>query len=470
MTPRSKRFKLSSFSNKSKLPVTTTTPNLDPIPGIKSCSVQLTDLLSETIAKIGNLEKEVKDLRAFKTQYELMNYELSALTYLVRAPDKPDLIAATGAGKLLNIIASEVTKRIRSSKNAIVFNIPDKTDLNLVRYKLLSACGLNPHAVECLRLRKKQQKYSCPLLFKFLSEADANTFISSQHLLQRNTLFRHIRIIRDRTPLERAFIMKSANTLPSKTLSSNIKSKTSVLDEAVNQQASSSTPNIPQPTSAHAHLITIKQITGTPNPTQVTPVDLDISSSTTISPGIKNVELSPTVQSPKRNIATPNPSSVNSRGRKHHVPSTHNRSEITHFRQKPQHASFTPQAFSYGASQSLANYTHHPPRKTFSEPLLNVHAGSASDNVAIPWIAPYTLPNVAQPPPFIYGPVASSENWQNPTLRSCAYPGFIDGRSSLSPPRTDLSLLSNRPFFPSGTQFQPMNMYPMHPFRAPPAQ
>ena len=213
MTPRSKRVRLSCSINKSKSPGTVGTPKLDFVPGVKSCSIELTDLLSDAIAKVDKFENEVKGLRAIQAQYEPKINDLSALAYLMSVPTKPDLTVAVGASKLFSTIASEVSWRIRNSKNAIVFNVPDKADLNYVRYKLLNVCGLNPQAVECLRLRKKQQKNSCPLLFRFLSEVDANTFINSQSLLRKIAQFSRIRIGKDRTPLERAFAMKSASAL-----------------------------------------------------------------------------------------------------------------------------------------------------------------------------------------------------------------------------------------------------------------
>jgi hypothetical protein len=92
---------------------------------------------------------------------------------------------------------------MRCSRNAVVFNIPDKVALNSVRNTLLSNCGLNVASADCIRLRKKHQKYSCPVLFRFESESQAATFINGQSHLINVTQYKSLRITKDRTPLER---------------------------------------------------------------------------------------------------------------------------------------------------------------------------------------------------------------------------------------------------------------------------
>ena len=427
MTPRSKRFKLSCSFNKSKLSKTAATPGLDLIPGVKSCSVQLTDLLSDTIAKVGKLESEVNDLRAFKTQYEPMVNDLRALTYLIGAPEKPDLIVATGASKLLSTIASEVTRRIRNGKNAIVFNVSDKTDLNFVRCKLLNACGLNPYAVECLRLRKKQQKYSCPLLFKFPSEADANMFISRQPLLQKIPQFSHIRVIRDRTPLERAFAMKSASALLSETPRAGVNIRKSLPDHAAGQMASPGIAGTSQLTSPHLQHNSTKSPACKLKPSRLTPVDLDQSPNTVATPTKMPLKLLPSAQPSKCKTTTPksSPTSLSPRSYKRLTPNSSRSVNLSSPR---------PLARTFGASRNAAQYAHHPASHTIPEPLRYTPAGGSACNLAASQTALHTYPNVAPPLPLLYGPVAPSVNFQNPILPSGPNSGFFHGACIPYPP------------------------------------
>ena len=464
MTPRIKRIRLSCPPSKSKSLGTATSPRSDQMLGARSCSVKVTDLLSETVNKVVRLESEVKNLRALQAQYEPIARDLTALAYLINAPVKPDLNLAMGAGKLFNTIATEVSKRIRCCKNAIVFNVPDKMDVNYIRYKFLNACGLNPQAGECVRLRKKQQKYFCPLLFKFSSESDADKFISSQSLIQEFTQFKRIRIIRDRTPLERAFAGNSASPISTGTPRSNHEVLVPVPDvDAVSQLTSFSSATVPQPTNLHAQLGSTEPLVGSPKVMHVTPVDLDISSSTTVSSTKKSLKWSPPTQVPKCKTTKHNSSPANSSSgtRKHVALSAPN---------SPRQANFRAHTYSYGAGPSLGHYTYHPARQTFPEPLTYMHAGGAACNVATSRLALYTPSNATQPPPLMYRPEAPLGNWQNPALFSRINPGFFDGPGILYPPPS-LSQpppFLNQEYFPPGALCLPKYTYPAHQFHLPP--
>jgi hypothetical protein len=190
-----------------------------------SCSVKLDDMLTATVQKVQNLEEEVNNLRAFREQTEPILRELRGLTYLFQTPKHPDCELAKHAGTLIDSIAYELAQRLRCAKNAVVFNIPDKTALGQVREILLSTCGLDTRIGDCIRLRKRHQKYSCPVLFRFENELQANTFIKSQSCMQEFTQYKSIRVIKDRTPLERS--CAAEKKLPTSPNQSANKSKTS---------------------------------------------------------------------------------------------------------------------------------------------------------------------------------------------------------------------------------------------------
>ena len=459
MTLKIKRVRLSRPSNKSKSLGTSASPSSDLALGVKSCSVNVTDLFSETFDKIVKLENEVKSLRAQQAQYEPMVKDLAALAYLISAPSKPDLNLAMGAGKLFNTIATEISSRIHRSKNAIVFNVPDKMDVNYIRCNLLNACGLNPLAGECIRLRKKQQKYSCPLLFKFFSDTDANTFIAGQALIQKIAQFRNVRIIRDRTPLERAFAANTASPSPTGTARTDHKAQAPVPEDVINPQASSGTASVPQPANAYAYLDATKPPKITPKPTQVIPVDLDISSTTMVSPTVKPLKLSPIVQTLKRNITAPNSSPTFSRASKRHASSASN---------SPGRVNFRPHTYSYGTSPSLVHHTRHLARQNFPEPLTYTSAGNAACDVADPRAALYTLPDVNPCLPLAYGPVAPPWALQNQILPSRANSGFFNGVCMPYPP----PMITDPPSFISREHLPPGIHYPnqTHPFYTAPTR
>lgn len=284
MSPRTKRSKSSlSCANRKRLLTRTPSPGNVGSSSTEACSVMLTDIFKDAIERIANLERELQILRDVVTRCEPAVSDLSAVRYLINPPPQPDLKLATVAGKLINNVASEISRRLHSAKNAVVFNVPDDCKLSIVHTKLLNACNLNPGDCECIRLRKKHQKYQCPLLFKFKSETHSEYFIKSQNYLRQFTQFKNIRIIKDRTPLERALYIKPTALTPSNVVNAGLKTggyKSPQVDGRTNTTPSPT--QIPTGTRFVGSPLADMKTSGSTQRPQITsprsPVDLDLTS------------------------------------------------------------------------------------------------------------------------------------------------------------------------------------------------
>jgi hypothetical protein len=200
----SRNKKTPSAANNRKRPrALISTPELSSEQRTCDLSVKVTDLLADTVQRVHDLECEVQILRAAHGNSEKLLADLNALTFLMGNVTDPDPKVASTAGAFINSVAAEVANRIRCAKNAIVLNIPDNLPLALAHEQLFMSCGIDFRCGDCIRLRKRSPKYPCPILFRFQNEAQAKTFISSQLHLQKYTRFKSVRILRDRTPLER---------------------------------------------------------------------------------------------------------------------------------------------------------------------------------------------------------------------------------------------------------------------------
>ncbi|CAH8546894.1 unnamed protein product [Schistosoma mattheei] len=111
---------------------------------------------------------EVKSLASSLSKHDHLKQEIKTLSPLklllsndIVPPELGDIIKTES---VIDFIASEVTKRIISRNNVIVYNIPDKIPIKTVRNSILKAFNLQDSPYQCIRLNKKHQKYSYQVL------------------------------------------------------------------------------------------------------------------------------------------------------------------------------------------------------------------------------------------------------------------------------------------------------------------
>ena len=112
---------------------------------------------------------------------------------------------------VIDLIASEVTKRIISRNNVVIYNIPDKVAIKTVRNSILKAVNLQDNPCQCIRLNKKHQKYSCPIVFRFDSHLLAERLKESEQLVCAHTKFKSARIVSDKTTNQRLTQKRTMN-------------------------------------------------------------------------------------------------------------------------------------------------------------------------------------------------------------------------------------------------------------------
>lgn len=131
---------------------------------------------------------------------------LEPLTALMQKSKSHKVEHMLSAGSLIDSIATEVVGRMDRSKNAVIFNVPDNIMLAALRDILLKATNMVGTECSCIRLRKQVQRHACPILLKFHSALNASEFISRQHQIVANTTFKTLKVIPDRTPLQRLLL------------------------------------------------------------------------------------------------------------------------------------------------------------------------------------------------------------------------------------------------------------------------
>ncbi|VDP62329.1 unnamed protein product, partial [Schistosoma curassoni] len=112
---------------------------------------------------------------------------------------------------VIDFIANEVTKRIISRNNVIVYSIPDRIPIKTVRNSILKASNLQDSPCQCIGLNKKHQKYSCPVLFRFDSHILAERLKESEQLICALTKFRNAHIVSDKTTNQRLTQKRTLN-------------------------------------------------------------------------------------------------------------------------------------------------------------------------------------------------------------------------------------------------------------------
>ncbi|KAF4531070.1 hypothetical protein B566_EDAN019079, partial [Ephemera danica] len=159
----------------------------------------------DTLERLKAMEIELNHLQEFRNTTLTLLEKLQPLTQFFETGIETDLLEASKAGKFFEFITTEIFHRQDSSKNAVVFNIPDNVPLKTVQNTLLKACRMSATNCTCTRLRKHKIKYTCPILFKFDNVNLARQFIASKSTLQQQTPYKTISIIKDKTVLERMY-------------------------------------------------------------------------------------------------------------------------------------------------------------------------------------------------------------------------------------------------------------------------
>ncbi|CAH8483127.1 unnamed protein product, partial [Dicrocoelium dendriticum] len=179
---------------------------------------------------------------------------MHSLFALFESPSDIGKMPITKCSSLIDSISTEVQNRVRCSRNAVVFNVPDKLPMKTVQRVLLSACGMQTCWSSCTRLRKKFIRYDCPILFQFENELIARQFIRNCNLIQHNTTFKRLKIIEDKTPLQRELRRRQLEANPTaKPHSENVSvggsdkfgicsTPAAVTDNVANNEINSGTP------------------------------------------------------------------------------------------------------------------------------------------------------------------------------------------------------------------------------------
>ncbi|VDP45284.1 unnamed protein product [Schistosoma margrebowiei] len=165
---------------------------------------QLTDMRSKVESLASSLSKHDDLKQEIKTSSPL---KLLLSENIVPA-ELDDVIKAES---VIEFIANEVTKRIISRNNVIIYNIPDKIRIKTVRNSILKASNLQDSQCQCIRLNKKHQKYLCPVLFRFVSHILAKWIKESERLICALTKFRNARIVSDKTTHQRLTQKRTLN-------------------------------------------------------------------------------------------------------------------------------------------------------------------------------------------------------------------------------------------------------------------
>ncbi|CAH8623098.1 unnamed protein product [Schistosoma rodhaini] len=171
--------------------------------------------LAAVFKQLSDMRSKVESLAGSLLKHDDLKLELKTLSPL-RLLLSRDIVPSELEDRIkvefvIDSIASEVTKRIISRNNVIIYNIPDKVAIKTVRNSILKAANLQDSPCQCIRLNKKHQKYSCPILFRFDSHLLAERLIESEQLVCAHTKFKNARIVSDKTANQRLTQKRTIN-------------------------------------------------------------------------------------------------------------------------------------------------------------------------------------------------------------------------------------------------------------------
>ncbi|VDP71778.1 unnamed protein product [Schistosoma curassoni] len=151
--------------------------------------------LNSVFKQLNDIRPKIESLASSLSMHDNLKQEIKTLSPLKLLLSK-DIVPAElddiiKAESVIDFIANEITKRIISRNNMIIYNVPDRIPI-----KTDSPC-------QCIRLNKKHPKYSCPVLFRFDSHILAERLKESERLICALTKFRNARIVSDKTTSQR---------------------------------------------------------------------------------------------------------------------------------------------------------------------------------------------------------------------------------------------------------------------------
>nr|CAJ00237.1 TPA: hypothetical protein [Schistosoma mansoni] len=160
-----------------------------------------------------NADRYSTDIRQLQNSlaeiYSRLN-QLAPLTHIWGINTDKNLEQLTKAECILDFVAEEVTKRMMSSHNAVVYNLPDRIHPNKLRDICLKACDMLKVNCQVIRLRKKSDRLTCPLLFKFGCCNDAKQFIDLSKNISSLVPYKSIKVTPDLTPCQRRIRRREA--------------------------------------------------------------------------------------------------------------------------------------------------------------------------------------------------------------------------------------------------------------------
>ncbi|CAH8518071.1 unnamed protein product [Dicrocoelium dendriticum] len=163
---------------------------------------------TDTTDRIIALEEEVATLKCKLHEFSTCCEQVLSFCELLRGSEIVTLDRLSTAASLLDSVTSETQERLRRSHNVIIFNVPDKPNIDRVTNTLLEACNMDEVSCQCLRLRKKDNMTTYPILLQFPDNRSASKFVGSKRLVAAQTNFKNIIIKHDQTPLQRRLTMK----------------------------------------------------------------------------------------------------------------------------------------------------------------------------------------------------------------------------------------------------------------------
>ncbi|VDO52706.1 unnamed protein product [Schistosoma margrebowiei] len=153
-----------------------------------------------------NTDRHSNDIRQLQNSLSKINSkleQLAPLTHIWDLDTDRNLEQLTKAECILEFVAEEVTKRVMSSFNAVVYNLPDRTHPSKLKDICLRACGMPNVNCKVIRLRKKSDKSTCPLLFMFGCCNNAKQFIDLSKNISSLIPYKNIKVTPDLTPCQR---------------------------------------------------------------------------------------------------------------------------------------------------------------------------------------------------------------------------------------------------------------------------
>lgn len=135
----------------------------------------------------------VGDDRDWAPIFEGLSNLIGQINNLVRAISKPaslsrmDERGLVATANLLDLAASESSSRVNNSCDVIVSNAPERIPVNDLRAQLLVASRMSHITSLMMRLRKRIQSHSCPLMLQLKIKIPAKLFVSKQNVIAAAT-------------------------------------------------------------------------------------------------------------------------------------------------------------------------------------------------------------------------------------------------------------------------------------------